>query len=424
MWTSRRPGRSTIRWHGGWRRRRRRRCRSASSRRRTFPECRSSSTTYQRRSVMKRRDTMKAIGAFLGACLVMPAFAADIDYGKPGTPVKLVVGYQPYYTQSWSGVVMRGKKFYEKYLPKGSDVEFQIGLQGAIIVNNMLAGKQNIGYMGDMPSIVSTTKTEVADVRLVANLGLAYDQCNAFLVRNDAPQFKSDQEAIRWLDGKTVAVPKGSCTDRFAQATFKKFKIQPKEYLNQNIEVITSNFRAGKLDAAVMWEPTTSRLVGDGLARLVATGKSVEENDGGLLGMRADLIKQRPDVVKAWMEAELDAQLFIADPKNAAEVIKMAKDQTTGFSEKVLWNSLYGRYPDAAGGGEMRNTMHYTFTPQTRELITRAATFLHSIKSINVEKIRPEAIDSKWTEDILRERGLKAPIAEVKALPASQAPRN
>ncbi len=373
----------------------------------------------------RRHFTLAATtAALLGALVPAAAFAADIDYGKPGSPVKLVVGYQPYYTQSWSGVVMRGKKFYEKYLPKGSEVEFQIGLQGAIVVNNMLAGKQHIGYMGDMPSIVATTKTEVADIRLVANLGLAYDQCNAFLVRNDAPQFKDDQEAIRWLAGKTVAVPKGSCTDRFAQATFKRFKIEPKEYLNQNIEVITSNFRAGKLDAAVMWQPTTSRLVDEGLARLVATGKSVQENDGGFLAMRADLIKQRPDVVKGWLEAELDAQLFIADPKNAAEVIKMAKEQTTGFSEKVLWNSLYGRYPDAAGGGEMRNTMHYTFTPQARELIDRAAAFLHSIKSINTEKVRPEAIEAKWTEDILKERKLKAPIAEVRALPASQAPKN
>ena len=374
---------------------------------------------------MKRREfTAGAIATLLGASLALPALAADIDYGKPGTPVKLVVGYQPYYTQAWSGVVMRGKKFYEKYLPKGSEVEFQIGLQGAIIVNNLLAGKQHIGYMGDMPSIVSTTKQDVADIRLVANLGLAYDQCNAFLVRTDAPQFKDDQEAIKWLAGKTVAVPKGSCTDRFAQATFKRFKIEPKEYLNQNIEVITSNFRAGKIDAAVMWEPTTSRLVGDGLARLVATGKSVQENDGGFLGMRADLIKQRPDVVKAWLQGELDAQLFIADPKNSSEVIRMAKEQTTGFSEKVLWTSLYGRHPDNAGGGEMRNTMHYTFTPQTRELIDRAATFLFSIKSINTEKIRPEAIESKWTEDILKERGLKAPIGEVKALPASQAPKS
>src|SRR5688572_11696460 len=367
----------------------------------------------------RRHFTAAAVGALFSTF----GFAADIDYGKLGAPVNLVVGYQPYYTQAWSAVVMRGKKFYEKYLPKVSNVEFQIGLQGAIIVNNMLAGKQNIGYYGDMPGIVSTTKQEVADIRLVAVLGLAWDQCNAFLVRNDAPKFKDDKEAIKWLNGKTVAVPKGSCTDRFAQAVFRKSGIQPKEYLNQNIEVITSNFRAGKLDAAVMWEPTTSRLVEEGLARLVATGNSVKENDGGLLGMRADLIKQRPDVVKAWLQAELDAQLFLADPKNAPEVIKMAKEQTTGFSEKVLWNSLYGRYPDTAGGGEMRNTMHYAFTPETRELINRAATFLHSIKSINTEKIRPEAIESKWTEEILKERGLKAPIAEVKALPASQAPK-
>src|SRR5262249_35972858 len=105
---------------------------------------------------------------FIAAAIVVllngVAFAQD--YGKLGGPATVVVGCQPYYTQSWSGVVMRGQKFYEKYLPKGSNVEFQIGLQGAIIMNNMLAGKQHIGYLGDMPSIVATTKTEVADVRL------------------------------------------------------------------------------------------------------------------------------------------------------------------------------------------------------------------------------------------------------------------
>ena len=349
-----------------------------------------------------------------------PASAGDLDFGKPGQPVQLIVGYQPYYTQSWSGVVMRGKKFYEKYLPKGSTVEFQIGLQGAIIVNAMLAGKQHIGYMGDMPSIVSTTKQDVADIRIVANLGLGYDQCNIFLARNDAPQFKDAKEAIKWLDGKKVAVPKGSCTDRFAQAVFQKEKIQPAEYLNQNIEVITSGFRAGKLDAAVIWEPTASRLVQDGLARRIASGASVNENDAGFLAMRADLIKQRPDVVKAWLNAELDAQLFIADPKNAQEVARMAVEQTTGFSEKVLWASLYGKYPESAGGAPVRNSLHYTITPEAAELINRASKFLYGIKSINVEKLRPEAVMPEFTQAILKERGLKAPIGEVKAMADSE----
>ena len=364
------------------------------------------------------KQLLKCLSTFVAAAFVAAsASAADIDYGKPGTPVKIVIGYQPYYTQAWSGVVMRGKKFYEKYLPAGSTVEFQIGLQGAIIVNNMLAGKQHIGYMGDMPSIVSTTKPEVADVRIVATLGLGWDQCNTFLVRNDAPQFKDAQEAIKWLGGKQVAVPKGSCTDRFAQAVFKRANVQPSQYLNQNIEVITSNFRANKIDAAVMWEPTTSRLVEEGLARKVATGASVNENDGGFLAMRYDLIRGRPDVVKAWLQAELDAQLFIADPKNASEIVKLAKDQTTGFSDKVLWKSLYGSAPAAVGGTPDRNILHFAITPEATELLTRATAFLHEIKSISSPKLRPEAVMPQFAQEVLNERGLKAPLGIVKAQP-------
>ena len=121
------------------------------------------------------------------------------------TPIELVIGYQPYYTESWSGVIMRDKKFYEKYLPKGSTVSFQIGLQGAIIVNGMLAGKVDIGYVGDMPAIVSTSHADVRDIRIVSVLGLGYDQCNVFLARPDAPQFKSPEEAhqvARRQDGR------------------------------------------------------------------------------------------------------------------------------------------------------------------------------------------------------------------------------
>src|SRR6267143_1541617 len=373
MSTSRRPARSTIRLRAKSLKRGRYRCRWASSWRRMSPGCRNSTTTRGGDVMNGKRFT----AILFAACTAVPAIAADIDYGK----------------------------------------------QGAIIVNNMLAGKQNIGYMGDMPSIVSTTKQEVADVRLVANLGLAFDQCNIFLARNDAPKFQDAAQALRWLDGKIVAVPKVSCTDRYAQATFKKLGINPKEYLNQNIEVITSNFRAGKLDAAVIWEPTASRLVQEGLARRIASGASVQENDGGFLAMRADLIKGRPDVVKAWLQAELDAQLLLADPKNNGEIVKLAKEQTTGFGERVLWYSLYGSYDTNAGGHPVRNYLHYGFTPETRELISRASAFLFSIKSINVEKLRPEAIESKWTEDILKERGLKAPIGQVRALPDSQAPK-
>ena len=347
------------------------------------------------------------------------SMAADLEYGKPGDPVQLVIGYQPYYTQSWSGVVMRGKKFYEKYLPKGSTVDFSIGLQGAVIVNAMLAGKQHIGYMGDMPAIVSTTKESVADIRIVAALGIGYDQCNVLLASNEAPKFTTGKEAMKWLNGKRVAIPLGSCADRFAKEAFKKEGVTPAAVMNQNIEVITSGFRAGKIDAAVIWEPTATRLVEEGLAKRVASGATVDEKDGGFLAMRADLIKQRPDVAKAWLNAELDAQLFLGDPKNAMEVAAMATQQSTGFTEKMMWHSLYGQSPAAIGGVPVRMQMPFTLTPAVVEQINESAAFLFTIKSIHVEKLRPDALMNDMAQQVLKERGLTSPVGQVKALPDS-----
>jgi ABC-type taurine transport system substrate-binding protein len=60
-------------------------------------------------------------------------------------PINLTVGYQPYDTISYSAVVIRGLELWKKHLPAGSTVDFQAALQGAIIVNAMLADKQQIG---------------------------------------------------------------------------------------------------------------------------------------------------------------------------------------------------------------------------------------------------------------------------------------
>lgn len=365
------------------------------------------------------------VGSFVAAtCLavalggVAPAQAQQ-DYGKPGEPVHLVVGYQPYWTMGFAPAVLRGKELWKKHLPAGSTVEFQIGLQGAIIVNAMLAGKQHIGYLGDMPSIVSTTKESVGDIRMVAVLGLAQDVCNILLVRKDAPQFNDTKEAIKWVGGKQFATPRGACSDRFAQATFKKFQVEPAAYMNQSIEVITSNFKAGKIDAAVVWEPTATKLQEEGIARRVASGANVGEDDGGFVVMRADLIKQRPDVAKGWLNAELDAQLFTLDPKNAREVARITAQQITGFPERTLWNAHFAVVPESVGGSAVKFTRPFAFTPEAMDLIGRATTFLHGLKAINVDKLRSDAIMPELAQQVLKERGLTAPIGKVVALPTS-----
>ena len=366
------------------------------------------------------------LGVAAAAFLAVPMAAqAEVDFGKPGEKVNLVIGYQPYYTESWSGVVNNGKQFWKKYLPEGSTAEFQIGLQGSVIVNAMTGEKQHIGYMGDMPAIASTFKNIQArggtDIRIVAVLGTSKQQCNIFLVRNDAPDFANGKEAVKWMDGKLTSAPHGACTDRFARLAFQKAGIKPKRYLNQNIEIITTNFRAKKLDAAAIWEPTASKIVAAGLARRAASGEDFDALDGGFMVMLNDLISQRPDVHRGWLEAELDAQLFMADFNNASEVAAMAAAQTEAIDKKVLWSSLYGETPKQQGGGEVKVQLDFVVTDRVQGLLDNATAFLHSLpkKPAAEPKIREGGVMDGVAQEILKARGLTSPIGVVKARPAS-----
>lgn len=364
--------------------------------------------------------TFGAAAMLAVATAFSPMAASALDFGKPGEKVSLVIGYQPYYTESWSGVVVNGKQLWKKYLPEGSSAEFQIGLQGAIIVNAMTGEKQHIGYVGDMPGIAATFRNLPdrggTDIRIVAALGTSKQQCNVFLVKNDAPDFGNGVDAVKWMDGKIVSSPHGSCTDRFARLAFEKAGIKPKSYLNQNIEVITTNFRARKLDAAVIWEPTASKIAASGLAKRVASGEDFDALDGGLMVMQNALIQQRPDVVKGWLNAELDAQLFLADQNNAEEVSKMAEDQTEKIDRKVLWASLYGPPAETT-----KVQLDFVINDRVRELLRDATAFLYSLpkKPAAAEKIRDEAIMPQFAEEVLKERGLTSPVGKITGQPMS-----
>jgi NitT/TauT family transport system substrate-binding protein len=357
--------------------------------------------------------------ATIGALHPGVGFAAD--------PVKLVVGYQPYDTISYSAVVIRALGLWKKYLPPGSEVEFQNALQGSIIVNQMLANKQQIGYLGDMPAVVATTKRSVAPINLVANTGMSPGQrCNVIMVRADAPKFASPEEAVKWLDGKTVATPQGSCAHRFLGLIIEKTKIKPAAILNQSIEVIATNLRTGKIDGAVLWEPSVSRIgdiVGEGAARIVATGYTYDIPDAGAIAMREDFMKSRPDIVEAWLRTELEAQQYVIDPKNWTKVAEFVKDQTQGITVPMAWFSIYGAIPAAAGGSPIRDEKPFVFDDRVQKLLADTYVYLKESKAIDVDKPAPGALDDSIARKVARDAKVQLPLGTIKAQDVSKAPK-
>ncbi len=357
---------------------------------------------------MKFRRLALILAICACALMVSPlSFAAE----------KLVVGYQPYDTISYSAAVIRAKELWKKYLPKDVEVEFEAALQGSVIVNAMVAGKMSIGYLGDMPAVVCTTKTNIAPIALVASLGISAGQrCNVIMVRPDAPKFKTPEEAVKWLNGKTVATPKGSCAERFLRTVMEKEGIKPAQILNQSLEVIATNFRVKKIDGAVLWEPTVSRIgdiAGQGVARVVATGYNYNTPDAGFIAMREDFIKQHRNLAEGWLKAELEAQRFIMDPKNWNEVAEIVSKQAPGITPLMAWFSIYGAMPAECGGAPERDTKPFVFTEPVMKLLNETYKFLYDTKVINVDKAPEGAINDSLARQVAAEMKVTTPMGAI-----------
>jgi NitT/TauT family transport system substrate-binding protein len=364
-----------------------------------------------------KSNVLLPAAAAMAVGFAAPALA-EVGFGKPGEAVNLVIGYQPYYTESWSGVVINGQSLWKKHLPAGSTAKFEIGLQGSVIVGKLLGEKNHIGYMGDMPAIVSSMREKQVDLRMISVLGTSKQQCNIFLVPNSAPKFNTGMEAVKWMDGKLIAAPHGACTDRFALLAFEQAGIKPKKYLNQNIENITKNLEAGKIAGAAIWEPTASKIVMKGIAKRGATGADFagdDSGDAGFLVMMNEIIQTRPDVHRGWLEAELDAQIFLADTSNANAVAKMADDQTEGMSRKILWASLYH---DEAGKNKL--TLDFIFNDKVKTMLKASSDFLAGKKKFGKRKVlRKESVWDDMARKVLADRGLKSPLGKIDGVPMS-----
>lgn len=342
---------------------------------------------------------------------------------------KFVVGYQPYDTISYQAIVNEELGLWKKYVPQGTEIEFQGALQGTVVANNMLADKAQVGYMSVMPATILCSKPDLAEIKMVATLGMSEGtRCAIVLVRKDAPQFKSTEELAKWLNGKVIAAPKGSASDQYLMKFFQKYDVKPGEYLNQSIEVISTNFRIGKLDAASLWEPTLSRIasdVGEGVARIAADGRTCDNPDLGILVMRKDFIDKYPAVAKGYLRAELEAQRYLLDPANWEKVIEMVSKHATGVPKKVLWYSIYGQVP-ADSKDPVREWKSFYFNEREKKNIAEVGPFLLKDKRINA--LPPEGtVDDSIARAVFKEAGYtpvsdKITLGEIKGAAASASP--
>src|SRR5262249_34730215 len=120
--------------------------------------------------MLARRLTVKCstLIVFLTALLASAPLVFEANAGQAVSEKKLkvVVGYQPL-TPTWGATIVTGAKLWKPYLPN-VEVERFDAMSGMPLVNNMLADKINLAYLGDMPTIILASKSGMAQTRFVS----------------------------------------------------------------------------------------------------------------------------------------------------------------------------------------------------------------------------------------------------------------
>lgn len=371
--------------------------------------------TFIKRAVMMGL-TLSSIGVFLSSKNLSfnEALAQTPAAGKP---VNVTVGFFPTWIGGFSCVVVKHLDLWKKYLPAGSKVDWDIQTAGPPMAANMMAGKTQIGYMGDTPGLVSSTKRDVADLRMVA-INMYSDtgqMCSEAFSRMDAPDFKSVAEAVKWIEGKKVAVAaKGGCADRFFQTFLKKTGVKPESVQLLDPTIIKTTLQANKVDVAVVFQPHAAQIINNKIGKLMFTGSTWAMNDGSVIVMRKDFIDQNTEAAKGWLKADIEASLFML--KNPVKVAEFVAKELPGFTVKDIWMSMYGQYPPNTGSQETNLILQEAFDDKVVAYMNEAFQFLHSIGSVPVDKLLPGAIYPDLIDAALKEMNLKAPLGVIKGM--------
>lgn len=185
---------------------------------------------------------------------------------------------------------------------------------------SLAAGTSDIGVVGDVPVVSAIAAGQNNEVIAIASHA---PESYGVVVAAD-----SDISSAADLKGKVVATTIGSTSHEHLDFLFDQEGID----INKDVELVNistgdaaSVLENHEADAVAVWEPTITRLLDDGVAKIISTG-----SDCGLLGVnpivaRAEFAQNNKEIIKIFLEQYARA---IKETDNLDEdtLNKVAKD--------------------------------------------------------------------------------------------------
>ncbi|MEU8780111.1 ABC transporter substrate-binding protein [Streptomyces sp. NPDC048637] len=295
----------------------------------------------------RRARTAALVSALLLGSLSACGTPADASDGKT---VTVTVGYQSKTINTvTAGTLLRQLGSFERALRAQGKrdgrvykVRWQDYATGAPITAQMVAGKVDIGSMGDFPLLINAARGKQlhAPTRLVSVTGYNLRGALNTIVTKPGSTLRS----LRDLRGKKVSSSVGSASDGTLVRALRRAGIDPEQdihQLNQQPAVGASALRSGSADALSQFVAWPGLLTFQGTAQALYDGGALDLPTFHGVTVRDAFATRRPAVVRAFLTAQRDATRYLQrHPVDAAQRVARA----TGLPPEVVY--LY----NGAGG--------------------------------------------------------------------------
>ena len=262
--------------------------------------------------------------------------------GSPHT-VTITVGYQSRtINTTTAGTLLRSRGYFEQDLAalgKTTGVQYKVVWQdystGAPITAGMVAGKIDIGSMGDYPLLLNAARGKQLKqpTELVSVTGYNLrGALNMIVAKPDSPI-----TGLAQLAGHKVSTSIGSAADGTLIQALQRAGIDPAKgisKLNQQPAVGSSALRAGSVDALAQFVAWPGLLVFQHQAKLVYDGSALDVPTFHGVTVRSAFGSAHSDLVDTFLKAQIQATDYLhAHPLAAAESVAKA----TGLPAEVVY---------------------------------------------------------------------------------------
>jgi len=282
------------------------------------------------------RTTLRAL---LATALLAAAAGCSVqDAAGDGGKVKVVIGYQSKTINTvTAGTLLRSLGLLEKRLGDRYVVEWQDYDTGAPITAKMVAGKIDIGSMGDYPLLINASRTqaaaESARTEFVSVTGYnLHGGLNMVVV---PPGSKA--RTLADLKGQKISASVGSAGHGTLVQALERSGLDPNadvEVVNHQPPVGASQLESGGVQGYAQFVAWPGLLAYQDKARLLFDGSALQVPTFHGVVVRKAYAEQHPEVVDAFLRAQIDATRYLHEhPVEAAESV--AKE--TGLPPEVVY---------------------------------------------------------------------------------------